>query len=98
MSDTEYLLSILRPLVGCPDELKVTRTNDELGVLLTLVTHHSDMGRVIGRSGEMAKALRLILRTFGMKNNARLNLRINEPEGGRRAPATNRSDSEEFNH
>ena len=40
---------------------------------------------VIGRQGNTAKAIRILLRVVGMKNNARVNLKINEPEGGSRA-------------
>jgi predicted RNA-binding protein Jag len=44
-----------------------------------------DMGIVIGREGQTAKALRTLLRVIGAKNNARVNLKINEPEGSERA-------------
>jgi hypothetical protein len=43
------------------------------------------MGKVIGRSGNTAKAIRILLRVVGMKNNARVNLKINEPAGSARA-------------
>ena len=41
-----------------------------------------DMGYVIGRSGQTARAVRTLLKIVGAKNNARVNLKINEPEGG----------------
>jgi hypothetical protein len=41
------------------------------------------MGKIIGRQGNTAKAIRTLLRVIGMKNNARVNLKINEPEGGK---------------
>jgi hypothetical protein len=53
-----------------------------MGVLLTLSVNPADMGKVIGRMGNTAKAIRTLLRVVGMKNNARVNLKINEPEGG----------------
>lgn len=81
MSDTEFLEFIVKGLVGFPDEVKVTRSVDEMGVLLTLDINKDDMGKVIGRSGNTAKAIRTLLRIVGMKNNARVNLKINEPEG-----------------
>ena len=46
------------------------------------------MGKVIGRMGNTAKAVRTLLRVVGMKNNARVNLKINEPEGGKRTGQT----------
>jgi hypothetical protein len=54
---------------------------DEMGVLITLDVDGGDMGKIIGRDGATAKALRTLLRVVGMKNNARVNLKINEPEG-----------------
>jgi ribosomal protein S3 len=53
-----------------------------MGVLMTLEVNAADMGKVIGRSGNTAKAIRTLLRVVGMKNNSRVNLKINEPEGG----------------
>ncbi len=71
-------------LVDNPDAVKVDRKVDEMGVLLTLDIAAEDMGKIIGRSGNTAKAIRTLLRVVGMKNNARVNLKINEPEGGKR--------------
>lgn len=80
--DQEFLEFVVKTLVDNPDAVKVTRSVDEMGVLLTLDVHADDMGKIIGRSGNTAKAIRTLLRVVGMKNNARVNLKINEPEGG----------------
>jgi uncharacterized protein len=82
MDDTQFLEFIVKALVEHPDDVKITRTVDEMGVLMTLDVHPDDMGKVIGRSGNTAKAIRILLRVVGMKNNARVNLKINEPAGG----------------
>ncbi len=82
MDDTKFLEFIVKALVEHPDDVKITRTVDEMGVLMTLDVHPDDMGKVIGRSGNTAKAIRILLRVVGMKNNARVNLKINEPSGG----------------
>jgi len=85
--DQEFLEFVVKALVDNPDDVKVVRTVDEMGVLLTLDVHAEDMGKIIGRSGNTAKAIRTLLRVVGMKNNSRVNLKINEPEGStRRAP------------
>jgi len=84
--DQEFLEFVVKGLVDHPDDVKVNRTVDEMGVLLTLDLDAEDMGKVIGRSGNTAKAIRTLLRVVGMKNNARVNLKINEPAGGMRAP------------
>jgi len=68
--------------VDNPDQVKVNRTVDEMGVLLTLEVGAADMGKIIGRQGNTAKAVRTLLRVVGMKNNSRVNLKINEPVGG----------------
>lgn len=85
--DQQFLEYVVKALVDHPDDVKVNRTVDEMGVLLTLDVHADDMGKIIGRSGNTAKAIRTLLRVVGMKNEARVNLKINEPEGGRGAAA-----------
>lgn len=84
--DQSFLEYVVKALVDKPDAVKVSRTVDEMGVLITLDVDPEDMGKIIGRSGNTAKAIRTLLRVVGMKNNARVNLKINEPEGGSRAP------------
>ncbi|MEK7109442.1 MAG: KH domain-containing protein [Patescibacteria group bacterium] len=81
--DQEFLEFVVKGLVEHPEDVKVTRVVDEMGVLLTLDLNAEDMGKVIGRSGNTAKAIRTLLRVVGMKNSARVNLKINEPAGGR---------------
>lgn len=84
--DQAFLEHIVKGIVDNPDDVEIARKVDEMGVLLTLKVNPDDMGQVIGRSGQTARAIRTLLRTVGAKNNARLNLKIEEPEGGRRAP------------
>ena len=81
--DQQFLEYVVKALVDAPQDVKINRTLDEMGVLLTLSVHQEDMGKVIGRSGATAKAIRTVLRVVGMKNDARVNLKIEEPEGGR---------------
>jgi len=81
--DQQFLETVVKSLVDNPDSVGINRTVDEMGVLLTLDVHAEDMGKIIGRSGNTAKAIRTLLRVVGMKNDARVNLKINEPEGGR---------------
>ena len=82
--DTQFLEYVVKALVDNPHDVKIQRTVDEMGVLMTLMVNPADMGKIIGRSGNTAKAIRTLLRVVGMKNNARVNLKINEPEGGRK--------------
>lgn len=80
--DQQFLEYVVKALADKPEDVQIKRTVDEMGVLLTLTVNQDDMGKIIGRSGATAKAIRTILRVVGMKNDARVNLKIEEPEGG----------------
>jgi predicted RNA-binding protein YlqC (UPF0109 family) len=82
--DKEFLEFVVKSIVNSPDKVQVERTVDEMGVLLTLKTDPADMGYVIGRRGQTAQAIRTLLKIVGTKNNARVNLKIYEPEGSQR--------------
>jgi uncharacterized protein len=82
--DKAFLEMIVKSIVGKPDAVQVDRTVDEMGVLLTLKVDPTDMGYVIGRKGQTAQAIRTLLKIVGAKNNARVNLKIYDPEGGNR--------------
>ena len=79
--DKEFLEYVVKSLVDNENEVKIDRKVDEMGVLLTLSVGREDMGKIIGRQGNTAKAIRTLLRVIGMKNNSRVNLKIDEPEG-----------------
>ena len=84
VKDRDFVEYVVKQIVTNPDVVKVERKIDEMGVLITLDVAPEDMGMVIGREGATAKALRTLLRVIGAKNNARVNLKINEPEGSER--------------
>ena len=90
--DVDFLEHVVKELVDNPNDIKINRTVDEKGVLITLDVHSEDMGKIIGKRGSTAAAIRTLLRVVGFKNNARVNLKINEPDGGtggRSAEASN---------
>ena len=95
-SDQKFLEVIVREIVAHPDDVKTTRTVDERGVLLTLDINPEDMGYVIGRRGQTAQAIRTLLKIVGAKNNARVNLKITEPEGSQRGPRATSAPTEEI--
>lgn len=80
--DKEFLEYVIKALVDDPSQVKIDRRVDEMGVLISLTVAPADMGKIIGRNGNTAKAIRTLLRVVGMKNNARVNLKIEEPAGG----------------
>jgi len=86
--DQDFVEFIVKGIVNNPDDVKVDRKVDEMGVLITLRVNPDDMGALIGRAGSTARAIRTLTRLVGLKNNARVNLRIEEPEGGRRPMKT----------
>jgi len=79
--DQEFVEYVAKQLVEKPDAVKTNRTVDEMGVLIELTVDKDDMGVIIGKEGKTAKAVRTLLRVLGAKNDARVNLKIVEPEG-----------------
>ena len=82
-ADQEFVEFVVKSVVNYPDDVKVSSSVDEMGVLLTLKVNPADMGNVIGKQGSTARAIRTLLRVIGAKNHARVNFKIEEPEGGR---------------
>ncbi|MDD5715552.1 MAG: KH domain-containing protein [Patescibacteria group bacterium] len=95
MMDQEFVEYVVRALVDRPEDVKSDRTVDEMGVLITLKVNPADLGQVIGRQGQTAKAIRTLLRVVGAKNHARVNLKIHEPDGFHKG---NRGGSREERH
>ncbi len=91
--DREFVEYVVKAIVENPDKVVVERRVDEMGVLLELAVDPSDMGKIIGKDGRTAKAIRTLLRVLGAQNQARINLKIMEPEGGMRSEE--RSESSE---
>lgn len=85
-SDAKFVEMVVRAIVNHPQDVRTERTIDERGVLITLHINSADMGYVIGRKGQTARSLRTLLKIVGAKNNARVNLKIYEPEGTHRNP------------
>ncbi|MFA6161399.1 MAG: KH domain-containing protein [Patescibacteria group bacterium] len=83
--DQQFIEFVVKSIVNHPDDVKTERTVDERGVLITLHINQEDMGYVIGRQGQTARALRILLKIVGAKENARVNLKVFEPENARMA-------------
>jgi predicted RNA-binding protein YlqC (UPF0109 family) len=79
--DKEFVEYVVKALVNHPDDVEVKRSVDDMGVLLELSVNPEDMGKVIGKAGATAKSIRTLLRVLGSRNDARVNLKIVEPEG-----------------
>jgi uncharacterized protein len=72
----ELLEYIARQLVTKPDEVRVVRAEREDAVLLELHVASDDVGKVIGKGGRVARALRTLVRTSGAKTGERRLLEI----------------------
>lgn len=92
--DESFVEYVTKELVEKPEAVKVKRSVDEMGVLIELTVDKDDMGVIIGKEGKTAKAIRTLLRVLGAKNDARVNLKIVEPEGSER-PAPKEDKAEE---
>lgn len=85
--EKDFLEFLVKALVDHPEDVTIAKKVDEMGVLLSLKVNPKDMGQVVGRQGATANAIRSLLRIVGVKNHARVNLKIEEPEGSTRRPA-----------
>jgi predicted RNA-binding protein YlqC (UPF0109 family) len=70
--------TVCKSLVDNPEEVKVTQIDGEQTTILELRVHQSDLGKVIGKQGRTARAIRTILAAAGMKQRRRFNLEIIE--------------------
>ena len=87
-ADKDFIEFVVKALVDHPEDVKIERKVDEMGVLLSLKVHPEDMGQIIGKAGSTARAIRSLVRIVGLKNHARVNLKIEEPEGSTRTAQT----------
>lgn len=92
--DLDFLDFVIKAIVEHPEEVKIDRKVDEMGVLLTVKVHKDDMGQLIGRQGSTIRAIRSLLRIIGLRNHARVNVKIEEPEGGRGSAGTRNIDED----
>jgi len=78
--DTEklqsWLSNLISGLVTYPEEIKIEKSIDEIGVLFTIKVHNEDKGKVIGKEGTIANAIRIVLRSSGRIMNLRASMKI----------------------
>lgn len=93
--DQAFVETVVKAIVDNPNDVKTKRSVDEMGVLIELTVNAEDMGKIIGKEGRTAKSIRTLLRVLGAKNNARVNLKIIEPEGGKEVKASEKEEKSE---
>ena len=94
-ADEKFVQDVVKEIVDTPDAVMTERKVDEMGVLIELTVDPTDMGKIIGKEGKTAKALRTLLRVLGAKSNSRINLKIIEPEGSERPQKSEDAPAEE---
>lgn len=72
----ELLEVIAKSLVDVPEEVLVNETEDEKGILLELKVAESDMGKVIGKQGRIAKAIRSVIKAAAVHNGKKVDVKI----------------------
>lgn len=72
----ELVEVIAKALVDYPDEVVVTETENEKGVLLELRVASADMGKVIGKQGRIAKAIRSVVKAAATKDDKKVTVEI----------------------
>ncbi|TDQ42398.1 KH domain-containing protein [Aureibacillus halotolerans] len=73
---TQLIESIVRPLVDHPDDVKVTHQQNERGDVYQLTVHPEDTGKVIGKHGRVAKAIRTIVYAAATESPQKIHLDI----------------------
>ena len=77
MSDLKELLTyIAKSLVDNPDEVDVTERESETETVFELRVNSSDMGKVIGRQGRIAKEIRALMRSVAVRQGKRISVDI----------------------
>ena len=76
LPEEDFVRHVARALVDEPDAVEVTATEDDRGILLELRVADPDLGKVIGRQGRMARALRLLLTASSAKHGRHVHLDI----------------------
>lgn len=74
----EILRTIIESLVEQKDQVQITRVDDEKGILLKVKVANEDMGRVIGKQGRIAKAIRTVMKSITAKEHKKVGIVFEE--------------------
>ena len=69
---------IAKSLVDFPDQVKVTETENDKGILLELTVANEDVGKVIGKQGRIAKAIRTVVKAAATRNDKKVIVEIQQ--------------------
>ncbi|MCL6572325.1 MAG: KH domain-containing protein [Bacillus sp. (in: Bacteria)] len=74
----QLIETIVKPLVDVPDDVRVNLVEDDTRVTYQLIVNKSDMGKVIGKQGRVAKAIRTVVYAAGSSQQKKIFLEIGE--------------------
>jgi len=72
----EMLKMLVKDLVDNPDQIEITEKEEGKTITLELKVDPSDMGKVIGKQGKIAKAIRVLMKAYAVKENKKINVEI----------------------
>ena len=75
----KWLTDLVSGLVSHPEEIDLTKQEDEQGILFVLKVHEEDRGKVIGKEGNIANAIRTVLRSAGRLIDVRASMKVDVP-------------------
>lgn len=78
--DQKFLEFAIHALVDDHDDVKIERVIDDYGVFFKVYVSKEDMGKIIGKKGRTAQALKTLLRVVGSRTQSRVNMKIIDPE------------------
>lgn len=74
----ELIEAIVKPLVDSPEHVEITESEQEHQIIYRLTVHKEDVGKVIGKQGRIAKAIRTVVYAAGSNSSKRIQLEIND--------------------
>lgn len=77
--EVKFLKFIVESLVDDKESIYIDRTEDSLGVLLTLTVSEDEMGRIIGKGGQVVQSIRTLLKLLGNKVERKITLKVIDP-------------------
>jgi len=77
--EEQFLNYLIASIVKNPADIRIDRSLNDMGVLLSLRVKKEDMGLIIGKAGANANAIKLLTKLAGYKNNQKVSVKIEEP-------------------
>ena len=77
----EYIQTLISSIVEYPEDIQIEQSKDDAGEFYQLRVNKKDMGTLIGRKGEHIGAIKLIVKLAGFRQNKKVFIKVEEPNG-----------------